>query len=95
MSEESKPTNYVSLGLILGFLPTALVLVVVASASSKSPPPGLFLGLLIISVACCFVSSALLFQRKTTLAILGGVLFLILNAVLSLFLGCAVLLSGI
>jgi multisubunit Na+/H+ antiporter MnhG subunit len=97
MSEQSKETSYVPLGLMLGLLPTviALVLAKSASASTKDPSPGFYVVFLAISVACCFLSSSLLFRRKTVLAILAGVLFLILNSVVSLFLGCAVLLSGI
>lgn len=97
MSEESKETSYAPLGLMLGLLPTvmALVLAKSASASTKDPSPGFYMFFLAISVACCFVSSVLLFRRKTVLAIIAGVLFLILNGFVSLFLGCAVLLSGI
>jgi hypothetical protein len=42
----------------------------------------------VLSVACCFVSSFMLFARRTGLAILAGVLFLILNGFIAFFFGC-------
>jgi hypothetical protein len=72
--------------LILGFLPSVILL---AAATVKQPPNGLLFFCCIIAVICCFTSSVLLFRRGTSLAIVGGIAFLLLNAVISLFFGCA------
>jgi hypothetical protein len=42
----------------------------------------------LLSVVLCFVSAHLLFRRPI-FVFLGGIFFLILNAVISVFIGCS------
>jgi len=46
------------------------------------------------TVVCCFISSFMLFSRRTSLAIVAGILFLLLNAVIAFGFGCAAMLGG-
>jgi len=76
--------------VILGFAPAALLLVLRSGNSSGD----LLIGATLISIICCFGSSFILFRRGSGLAVVGGVLFLILNGAIALFLGCSAILSG-
>jgi hypothetical protein len=80
------------LALLLGFAPAAMVLALLRLKPNL--PPRLFWVPCALSVACCFSSSFLLFARRTVLAILAGVLFLILNALIACFFGCSAYLNG-
>jgi len=81
--------------MILAFVPSVLLLAVLSFSSAVAAPSAPLLFLVCgVSVVCCFVSSALLFRRNTTLAILCGIIFVVLNAGISIFLGCVALLSG-
>jgi hypothetical protein len=82
------------LALLVAFVPSVM-LVSFATYSSGSNPPSVLCALFcLVSLGCCFGSSLLLFRRKTGLAILFGVLFLMLNGVISFFFGCATILTG-
>jgi hypothetical protein len=96
--EPNKPANKSSnraiAGLILAFMPSAIMLTLGGVTAFRDGHSNLFLIAAIVSVVCCFTSSFLLFRHKTTWAIVIGVLFVLLNAVISLFLGCAALLTA-
>jgi glycerol-3-phosphate acyltransferase PlsY len=79
-----------AVALLLGFLPTAIILgfrMVHPNISRTT-----IIVACVVSVLCCFVSSFMLFARGTGLAILAGVIFLILNGFIAFFTGCLALL---
>jgi hypothetical protein len=82
--EKSKKSPAVA--LLLAFLPTAIML------SLRVLRPNISNTMLIVacvvSVICCFVSSSMLFARRSGLAILAGLFFLLLNGLIAFFLGC-------
>jgi hypothetical protein len=75
--------------LLLAFTPAALVLATLTLKPDRHR--ALFVVACAISVACCFASSFMLFARRTILAILAGLLFLILNGLIAFAFGCATL----
>jgi hypothetical protein len=75
------------IALFLAFTPAALLLGLF-SFKPNVGPAGLK-NACILSAICCFVSSFMLFSRRTSLAILAGVGFFILNGLIAFFLGCA------
>lgn len=84
--------------LPLAFLPSVLLLGGLSVLATNQAPQvfqsPVFLGVLcVVSIACCFTASILMFRRKTVLAIVFGILFLLLNAAISFFFGCAAVLS--
>ena len=86
------------LALPLAFLPSGLLLGGLSVLTTNQAPQvfqsAVFLGILcIVCIVCCFTASVLMFQRKTVLAIVFGILFLLLNAAISFFFGCAAVLS--
>src|ERR1043166_2866322 len=111
MNEESKqpqPNQPVgknkspALPLVIGFIPSVLVLAVFAIATNS---PGnewvgdhwhTFFGTVgVARGGGCFVSSRMLFRFKTKLVIVGAVVLLILNLLISLFLGCVAAWQGV
>jgi hypothetical protein len=48
----------------------------------------------LVSIVCCFISSSLLFRRNKALAAIFGILFLLLNGLISFFFGCATILTN-
>jgi hypothetical protein len=80
--------------LLLGFLPAALVLVVLTFGGQRGPPRVVIWLLGAVTVTCCFGSSFLLFRRRTSWAIVGGIALLLMNGFITLFLGCVALLQG-
>jgi hypothetical protein len=90
---ESKQQSAV-LALPLAFVPS-LLLVGTFSYFNHGNPPAIFFAILcLVSLACCFASSFLLFRRNQVLATISGILFLLLNALISFFFGCATILSN-
>jgi hypothetical protein len=77
------------IALLMAFTPAAMALALFTLKPNIAPR--LFMVPCVLSVVCCFSSSFLLFRRRTVLAILAGVLFLILNALIAFFFGCATL----
>jgi hypothetical protein len=86
-NEPKNMKNSSALALCLAFVPAAMLLALIAVGGN--PGPGMMMAACIGSVACCFSSSFMLFARKTGLAIIVGVLFLILNGLIAFFFGCA------
>ena len=83
------------LALLLAFVPSVL-LVSFATFANRSTPPAVLCALLcLVSLACCFGSSFLLFQRNKVVATIVGILFLLLNGLISFFFGCATILTGL
>jgi len=81
--------------LILAFAPAALLITLFALGSSgvlknvsDSTGRSLMWLACVVSVACCFVSSAMLFRRGTVSAIFGGILLILLNGFIAFFFGC-------
>jgi hypothetical protein len=87
------------LGVGLGLAPTLLIMLIqTMSGVSRNQTDSSFLTMLmlacfLVSVICCFGSGFILFQRRTALAIVAGVLFMLLNAVFSFWFGCAAVIS--
>jgi multidrug transporter EmrE-like cation transporter len=83
-----------ALALALAFLPSVIFLTMLSTLQHQSQPPAaLFVLCCVISVVCCLVSAFLLFRRKTGWAIFGGILFMLLNAVVSFLFGCGAILT--
>ncbi len=87
--------------LIIGFLPAIFVLLAITMGASgisdhmsNEESRALLWLASIASVACCIVSSVMLFKRKTGAAVAGAIMFLLLNAFLSFFFGCCASLVG-
>jgi vacuolar-type H+-ATPase subunit I/STV1 len=78
-------TKSPALALTLAFLPSAMLLL---SFCFAWLPSGVFAACGIISIVCCFIAARLLFRRGTGLAIFGGIVFILLNAFISLLFGC-------
>ena len=72
----------------MAFTPAAMFMGMIALAGRKIAP-NVLVAACVISLACCFGASSMLFARRTALAIVAGVLFLILNGVIAFFFGCA------
>ena len=87
------------LALPLAFLPSVLLIggisvlnIIAVPRVFQSPVfPGV---LCVVCIACCFSASNLMFRQKTVLAVVFGILFLLLNAAISFFFGCAIFLVG-
>ena len=86
------PRRSVALALVVGFLPSALVLAAIGVAASmnlgKQESDALLWICSVVSVFCCFGASIALFTRKTGGAIAGGILLMLLNAFIAFFFGC-------
>jgi len=86
------PRRSPAVALVVGFIPSALILGAIAVASStnlgKQESDALLWICSVISVFCCFGASIALFSRKTSGAITGGILLLLLNAFIAFFFGC-------
>jgi O-antigen/teichoic acid export membrane protein len=87
------------LALPLAFLPSVLLIGGISVLSTNLVPQffqsAVVLGILcIVCIACCFTASILMFRRKTVVAVVFGILFLLLNAAISFFFGCATVLTG-
>jgi len=77
-----------SRALVLAFLPAVLVLTFGMSSGQNGPSRSVLWAVCGVSVVCCFTSAFLLFRRRTGWAIVLGILFLLLNSAISLFVGC-------
>jgi lipopolysaccharide export LptBFGC system permease protein LptF len=98
-TQPNEPKKFSALALVLAFVPS-LLLVGTFSFSSfffsshhGNPPAIVLAAMCLISVACCFVSSFLLFQHNKVLATIFGILFTLLNGLISFFFGCTTLLT--
>jgi hypothetical protein len=82
----ASPAGSPAIALLLGFLPSVMILLLVLigkTAAREAIVPLLLMGCL-VSLICCFATSFLLFRRRTGLAIFGGVMLLVLNLVISI-----------
>jgi len=81
-----------ALALGIGFLPSIMLMGVFAISAGASLSRENTSTLLWMasgaSLICCFTASALLFSRKTGPALLGGIVFLLLNGFIAFFCGC-------
>ena len=84
--------NSPAFALTFAFVPAAILLTLMTFW--RNPPGRLLEDTCVISAVCCFTSSFMLFRRKTRWAIWVGILFGLLNAMITLFLGCAVLMDA-
>ena len=87
-----------NLALPLAFLPSVLLIGALSVLATNQAPQvfqsAVFLGIIcVVCIACCFTASILMFRRKTVPAIAFGILFLLLNAAISFFFGCATILT--
>ena len=74
--------------LLLGFAPALLSLLNGTTSGQSGPSSEMLWSLCVVSVFCCFASSFLMFRRRTGWAIMVGIIFLLLNAMISFFTGC-------
>ena len=89
------PRKPIALPLILAFVPAALSLVIFGLNLDKHQMAAFCVPAAIVSLGCCFASSFLLFRRKTSAAIVTGILFILLNLVVTIGLGCAPILADL
>lgn len=90
--EKQKKSPALALGL--AFLPSVMLLGLFSVVRQGNPPAALLIVACLVSVVCCFTSAYLLFKRNTRLAIFVGIVFLILNGIVSFLFGCGAILSG-
>jgi hypothetical protein len=76
-----------ALALFMAFVPAAILLSLMTFAPKASHE--LLMFGFIMSIIFCFISSFMIFARRTGLAIVVGLCFLVLNGLIVLFLGCA------
>ena len=81
-----------SRALWIGFAPSVLALTFLPLAAAFHLPSAesdsLLWMLCAVSIVCCFAASGILFARRTGAAVLGGILFLLLNGFIAFFFGC-------
>jgi len=92
----------IGLALALGFAPAGMILLLITIAStpfgqsfSNDATRASLILMCIASLFCCFAASVMLFRRKTSQAIVGGVLLLLLNLFISFFFGCTASFIGV
>ena len=81
--------SFTVLALVLAFVPSMIFLSLKDTPILSSGHGAAFKLAFVVSLACCFISSSLLFRRKVGWAIVVGILFFFLNAIISFMLGCA------
>lgn len=87
------PRQPLALPLVLAFVPSVLALLVITLSPSKSHLAAACVPAAVVSVACCAVSSIMLFKRNTTATLVFGVLLAMLNMLIPLSMGCAALIA--
>jgi hypothetical protein len=93
-----KKSSFPALALFLAFLPSVAFfafITFIRNGSAPDPIKPALLTLAGLSLGCCIASSTMLFKRRTALAIGGGLLLLILNTFIVLFLGCTASISNL
>ncbi|MGI8965505.1 MAG: hypothetical protein ACR2H1_05375 [Limisphaerales bacterium] len=94
--EPGAPKKVPTLALVLAFVPALLFLVFLTFIRNEIlivlSKPVMF-AVAAVSLICCVTSSAMLFSRRTKVAILGGIVLLILNTLIALFFGCTAIVS--
>src|SRR5205809_6999967 len=96
-SHQTQTTKSPAIPLVLAFLPSVLfltLLTVSAAFKWNNPPASLLIAGCIIGIIGCLTSSYMLFRRGTALAIFGGIVFLLLNGVVSFLFGCGAILAN-
>jgi hypothetical protein len=95
------PAGSPAKALLLAFAPAALLLVIItvaatplAGAFSDNMSRAIFIAASIASLVCCFLSSRMLFSRRTTGAVAGAIALILLNGFVAFAFGCAALLVG-
>jgi len=81
------------LALALAFLPSVMLLGFYPFVRDGQVQALPLVVACLISIGCCFASAIMLFRRNTGLALAAGVLFLLLNMVISFLFGCGVVLT--
>jgi len=85
---EPEKSVFLGLALLVAFLPSLIFLVLLKKVLNH-PIPSLVPILCVVTVICCFASSFLLLPRRPILATFVALLFLVLNVVVSVFIGCS------
>ena len=85
----------IALPLILAFVPSVLALVIIGISPDKHQTAAFCVPAAVVSFGCCFAFSFMLFRRKTAAAIVTGILFILLNLVVTIGLGCAPILADL
>jgi hypothetical protein len=89
--KQPSPKNSPLFALLLGFAPAVAVMALINGAGrnfSKHDQNAMLWAVCIFSIACCVISSGLLFRQGTGAAIAGGILLLLLNGFIAFFFGC-------
>jgi uncharacterized membrane protein len=89
--EPQKPKSSPLIPLLLGFTPAAILIAVVNGVGhmvSNAEQNEVLWVACVVSIICCFISSGMLFERKTGGAIAGAFLLMFLNAFIAFFFGC-------
>jgi hypothetical protein len=89
------PPRRLALALILAFVPATIVLLLLSLNLPGNKLAVVCLPAALVSVGCCVWSSFLLFRRSTTVTLVVGVFLAIMNAFITLGLGCAALLGNL
>ncbi|MDQ6632493.1 MAG: hypothetical protein M3Y82_12195 [Verrucomicrobiota bacterium] len=98
-SETEKNKKFPTFALLLAFVPSFLLLVVFSvfgilkNGSPWFTEMFVFFGL--ISLACCFLASFMMFSTKKRNAIAVGIILLALNILISFYFGCSALINHI
>jgi len=85
------PPGPIGLPLMLAFTPSVIALLLFSLNLPEKTLAAVCVPAVLLSLGCCAVSSVMLFKRNTTATLVFGVLLAMLNVVISLGLGCAVL----
>jgi len=81
---EIKPSHV--LAVVLAFLPSLVMLLIIEQHVKLWPDMMRFL--ILLGIGSCFWSSYLMFRGRPVYIYLCGVFFVMLNAVISVFIGC-------
>jgi hypothetical protein len=91
-NEPQKPKGSPLIALLLGFAPAAILISVFSGFGrglSGSAQNEMLWFACVVSILCCFISSAMLLRRGTGVVIAAGVFLLVLlNCFIAFFFGC-------
>ena len=96
-TQSAKPKSPL-LALVLAFTPSVVFLAFITFIRNGVAPVSLkpiLFAIAGLSLGCCIASSTMLLKRRTPLSIIGGLVLLVLNTLIVLFLGCTASISGV
>jgi hypothetical protein len=90
-NEPQKTKGSPLLALLFGFAPAVVAMTLMSGAGRNLSGPeqiAMLWAVCAFSLACCVISSGLLFRRRTGAAIAGAVLLFLINGFIAFFFGC-------